>query len=479
MPTRAGTVFDWDRALWLYQRGWKYQDIATKFGCSYAAVQAALKKRGAHPTIRKHERTRSPRGRWLHRLWLRLRRRCERPTSEGYSRFGARGIRFVPAWDVFDVFHDWAIATGYREGLDLDRIDRDGNFSPENCRWVERGGLKSGTRGYSRTLIEAFGERKNCAEWSRDPRCRVGAERLRERLWAGWPPEEALVVQRWAKPSRLIAPVLVREPQRPKRRADWQRAVDLYCQGLSAEQIARDLGVTRATIVRGLRLRGVVKRRPGLTEAALERERLEHTWSNVHARCNNPHDLQYAANGGRGAHVAPEWSEFEPFFAWAKAHGARPGLWLVRKDVFGHWSPDNCEWIEPALARRRERPHAMPPPKRLVTAFGETKGVAEWGKDPRCKVRDFTISRRLDKGWKPEDAVAGPPLKLGTGKTRQLVLLRAFGEEKSKREWLVDSRCAGVGHVALDLRLRQGWSVEDAISTPPWRHPRAQRAAGE
>lgn len=41
-----------------------------------------------------------------------------------------------PEWHDFDVFKKWAMSSGYNEGLQLDRIDGDGNYSPFNCRWV-------------------------------------------------------------------------------------------------------------------------------------------------------------------------------------------------------------------------------------------------------------------------------------------------------------------------------------------------------
>jgi hypothetical protein len=326
-------------------------------------------------------------------------------------------------------------------------------------------------------LIEAFGERKSCPDWTRDPRCRIGLIGLYGRLASGWPPEEALTAPSRSKPSRRIDPVIVPETRPTPHRVDWPAAVALYeKEQLSEDEIARRFGVTQGAVIRGLRLRGVKRRMPVVTAADRERQRLRRTWLSVHERCDNPHDIQYPYMGARGIRVSPAWRDFKPFHAWALAMGARPGVWLVRKDSRGHWSPENCEWVRPEVARHRERPHGMPPPKRYVTAFGETKGVSEWSKDPRCTVRDFTISRRLDKGWRPEDAISGPPTNPGTTGLR-LVVLRAFGEEKSKREWLCDPRCGGIGHVALDLRLRQGWSAQDAISTPPWRHPAQASAA--
>ena len=54
---------------------------------------------------------------------------------------------------------------------------------------------------------------------------------------------------------------------------------------------------------------------------------------------------------------------------------------------------------------------AGPGPKRFVTAFGETKGVSEWARDPRCKVTLVTLLRRLDRGMSPVEAITAKPFR--------------------------------------------------------------------
>lgn len=72
----------------------------------------------------------------LHSVWTNMRERCNNPKSEKYPRYGGRGITVDPVWDNFRAFARWAEENGNQEGLELDRINNDLGYAPENCRWV-------------------------------------------------------------------------------------------------------------------------------------------------------------------------------------------------------------------------------------------------------------------------------------------------------------------------------------------------------
>lgn len=127
----------------------------------------------------------------LCRIWYDIRKRCRDDGCSAFKNYGGRGITIDPQWDTYESFRDWSLANGYAEGLQIDRIDNDGPYSPDNCRWTTR---KVNMRNMRRnTVLTAFGERKTMVEWAEDARCQVGYSTLRERIKVGVRPEVAIL----------------------------------------------------------------------------------------------------------------------------------------------------------------------------------------------------------------------------------------------------------------------------------------------
>ena len=122
----------------------------------------------------------------IHSLML---ARCLNPKSTSYKYYGAKGITVCEEWkNDYNTFKMWALQNGYSDSLSLDRIDSDGDYCPENCRWVT-----NYTQNNNKKNIKKYsfnGEEHSLSEWAR----KLGTTRdtLRSRIKKGWSIEKTL-----------------------------------------------------------------------------------------------------------------------------------------------------------------------------------------------------------------------------------------------------------------------------------------------
>ena len=108
-------------------------------------------------------------GQRLYVIWQHMRRRCNKPSEPCYHLYGGRGITVCEEWHKYETFRDWALANGYADHLTLDRIDVDGNYEPNNCRWITQGEQTLNRRNNVRIAFN--GETKTISEWAKDFGC--------------------------------------------------------------------------------------------------------------------------------------------------------------------------------------------------------------------------------------------------------------------------------------------------------------------
>lgn len=140
--------------------------------------------------------------------------------------------------------------------------------------------------------------------------------------------------------------------------------------------------------------------------------RLYRIFNNMHQRCSNPNDPSYDNYGGRGIYIWAGWHGpcgFSGFEIWALANGYSDNLDLDRfPDNDGPYSPRNCRWTSRMNNLNNTRKN------RRVLAFGETKTVSEWTRDPRCVVCKRTLLNRLNAGLPAERALSTQSAKVAT-----------------------------------------------------------------
>lgn len=161
----------------------------------------------------------------LYRVYTNMRARCERESSDMYHCYGGRGIGVCEQWrENPRAFVDWALTNGYEKSLSIERVDNDGNYSPENCRWATS--MEQGSNTSRNRYLIFRGRRQTISQWERETG--IPGANIQVRLdRCGWSIERALTEQ-------------------PKRRKQliYQAGV-----GRTANEWAKFAGVSHSTIL--------------------------------------------------------------------------------------------------------------------------------------------------------------------------------------------------------------------------------------
>lgn len=100
----------------------------------------------------------------LYEIWRQIHRRCYGTRTKSYKNYGGRGISVCSEWRDYETFKKWAISTGYKENLTIDRIDVNGDYEPSNCRWATVKQQANNRR--SNHLVKYNGEMHTVSEWA-------------------------------------------------------------------------------------------------------------------------------------------------------------------------------------------------------------------------------------------------------------------------------------------------------------------------
>lgn len=125
----------------------------------------------------------------LYRVWSSMKERCNNKSSKSFKNYGGRGIAVCEQWNDpdkgFENFLNWAHKNGYQEGLEIDRINNNDGYRPDNCRWVSS---KDNSRNLRKNvpvcvISKSTGMKKNCRSLSEAEEITgIDAERIRRAI---------------------------------------------------------------------------------------------------------------------------------------------------------------------------------------------------------------------------------------------------------------------------------------------------------
>ena len=135
----------------------------------------------------------------LYRIWKSMKVRCLNKNNKSYRDYGGRGISVCSEWqESFSSFYEWSINNGYKENLTLDRINFNGNYAPDNCKWSTLKEQMNNTR--KNIFLEYDGDTKTVKEWAET--LGVSQYTLYSRVKKGW--SIADIIEKPIRRKRII-----------------------------------------------------------------------------------------------------------------------------------------------------------------------------------------------------------------------------------------------------------------------------------
>lgn len=181
------------RSMWLCQCECGKQKIVSSSHLKSGAVKSCgclnkeiASKRGELSKIGERTRKHGDFGTKLYGIWAGMKRRCNNPNTKYYADYGGRGIQVCEEWQNYEPFRAWALSHGYCKGMSIERIDVDGDYCPENCKWIP---LSEQNRNKRLTIyIEYQGKRYTVKEVAKITGLKERT--IRARCKRGWTSEQ-------------------------------------------------------------------------------------------------------------------------------------------------------------------------------------------------------------------------------------------------------------------------------------------------
>lgn len=125
----------------------------------------------------------------IHNIWKSMKERCYNPNHDQYKDYGGRGIIICDEWkNNFLNFYNWGVNNGYQDDLTIDRINNDGIYEPNNCRWSTR--KEQGNNQRTNHLLTYNNKTQTMSQWADE--VRLNPSTLQTRISRGWSVPDAL-----------------------------------------------------------------------------------------------------------------------------------------------------------------------------------------------------------------------------------------------------------------------------------------------
>ena len=101
----------------------------------------------------------------IYSIWRHMNDRCYNTNNEWYHLYGGKGIKVCDEWKDYHTFREWALSNGYADNLSIDRIDNNGNYCSNNCRFADA--VTQGNNTSRNVFVEYEGKTQTIAQWER------------------------------------------------------------------------------------------------------------------------------------------------------------------------------------------------------------------------------------------------------------------------------------------------------------------------
>lgn len=123
----------------------------------------------------------------IYRIWQQIKDRCNNKNNPHYNRYGGRGITYDKNWNIFkNFFQD--MGSTWKNGLTIERINNNGNYCKENCKWTTR--YEQCQNRCNTVFIEYKGQKKSLSQWAKE--LKMPFDTLAGRYYRKWPIDKML-----------------------------------------------------------------------------------------------------------------------------------------------------------------------------------------------------------------------------------------------------------------------------------------------